>query len=196
MGFDAASDEDLLAAIVRASGDERRCLTDRLFERHYERVGRWCFRFMGDRDRAADVAQNVFVKAYRHLDSFQGTARFTTWLYTIVRNECFATLRQSSRDPVDGDEDVLVDVPSADDDPERQAVRASDGQFAHRLLLETLDETERAVFVLHYGDGLPLDAITRALGLANASGAKAHIVSAKRKLARALPRIAARGGRL
>lgn len=196
MGFEAASDEDLLVAIGRATGDDRRDLADRLFERHYERVGRWCFRFMGDRDQAADVAQNVFIKAYRHLDSFQGTARFTTWLYTIVRNECFAALRQSTRHPVEGDEDLLVDVPSADDDPERQAVRASDGQYAHQVLLDTLDVTERTVFVLHYGDGLPLEAITRALGLANASGAKAHIVSAKRKLARALPRIAARGGRL
>ena len=64
------------------------------------------------------------------------------------------------------------------------------------MLLDTLDATERAVFVLHYGDELPLDAVTRTLGLDNASGAKAYVVSAKRKLARAVKRIAARGGRL
>ena len=46
------------------------------------------------------------------------------------------------------------------------------------------------------GDELPLDAVTRTLGLDNASGAKAYVVSAKRKLARAVKRIAARGGRL
>ena len=61
------------------------------------------------------------------------------------------------------------------------------------LLAETLDETEQAVFTLHYGDDLPLDRITRMLGLQNASGAKAYIVSAKRKLARAAPRWKASG---
>lgn len=196
MGPEAATDEEILAAYSRASPDDRRHLADQLFERHYTRVARWCFRIMGDRDVAADVAQNVFVKAYRHLDDFRGTSRFSTWLYTITRHECFAHLRKHSRDPVGVDDDVLVEVPTDDDGPEVQAARASDGQFAHQVLLETLDDTERAVFVLHYGDDLSLDAIGRLLQLQNTSGAKAFIVSAKRKLARAVKRIAARGGTL
>jgi RNA polymerase sigma-70 factor, ECF subfamily len=195
MGADARTDEDLLADLTRATPDERRRLADELFERHYERVGRWCLRFTGDRELAADVAQNVFIKAYRHLDDFRGQSRFSTWLYTVARHECFAQLRRHARDP-EGDDDALVGVPTPDDDPETLVARASDGQYAHQVLLETLDATERAVFVLHYGDELPLDAITRALGLGNTSGAKAYIVSAKRKLARAVKRIAARGGRL
>lgn len=195
MGAEGRTDEDILADLSRAAPDERRQLADELFERHYARVGRWCFRLTGDRELAADVAQNVFIKAYRHLADFRGQSQFSTWLYTIVRHECFAQLRRRARDP-EGDDDVLVDVPAPEDDPETRAARASDGQFAHQVLLETLDATERAVFVLHYGDELPLDAITRALGLGNASGAKAYIVSAKRKLARAVTRIAARGGRL
>jgi len=52
------------------------------------------------------------------------------------------------------------------------------------------------VFTLHYGDGMPLDAITRLLRLQNASGAKAFVVSAKRKLARATERLRARGEQL
>lgn len=196
MGADARTDEEILAALAGASPDERRALVDELFGRHYDRVSRWCYRLTGDRERAADVAQNVFVKAYRHLDDFRGQARFTTWLYTIARHECFAELRKHAREPVDGDGEALVDVPTPDDDPETRAARASDGRFAHQVLLETLDATERAVFVLHYGDDLSLEAVTRALGLDNTSGAKAYIVSAKRKLARAVKRIAARGGRL
>jgi RNA polymerase sigma-70 factor, ECF subfamily len=196
MGPEARTDEAIVRDLVRAAPDERRVLADELFERHYARVSRWCLRLTGDRELAADVAQNVFIKAYRHLDDFRGTAQFSTWLYTIVRHECFAVLRKRARDPADGDDDALVNVPSGDDDPEQHLARSSDGRFAHQVLLETLDTTERAVFVLHYGDDLPLDAITRALGLVNTSGAKAYIVSAKRKLARAVRRIAARGGRL
>lgn len=196
MDAEGRTDEDLLAAIAGAPSEQRRLLADELFARHYERVGRWCFRLTGDRERAADVAQNVFIKAYRHLESFRGDARFSTWLYTIVRHECFAELRRHVRTPEDGDDEVLSEVPSADDDPEAQLARVSDGQYAHRVLLDTLDATERAVFVLHYGDELSLDTVTRTLGLDNASGAKAYVVSAKRKLARAVKRIAARGGRL
>ena len=196
MGPEPATDEEILAAFSQASADERRHLADQLFERHYAHVARWCFRITGDRDVAADVAQNVFIKAYRHLGDFRGASRFSTWLYTIVRHECFAHLRKHARDPVGVDDDVLVAVPTDDAGPEAQAVRDSNGRFAHQVLLDTLDDTERAVFVLHYGDDLPLDAVTRTLQLTNTSGAKAYIVSAKRKLARAMKRIAARRGTL
>jgi hypothetical protein len=50
----------------------------------------------------------------------------------------------------------------------------------------TLSEVETQVMTLHYGEELSLDAVTRALNLNNASGAKAYVVSAKRKLARAM----------
>lgn len=196
MGPEPATDEEILAAFSQASADERRHLADQLFERHYAHVARWCFRITGDRDVAADVAQNVFIKAYRHLGDFRGASRFSTWLYTIVRHECFAHLRTHARDPVGVDDDVLVAVPTDDAGPEAQAVRDSNGRFAHQVLLDTLDDTERAVFVLHYGDDLPLGAVTRTLQLTNTSGAKAYIVSAKRKLARAVKRIAARRGTL
>jgi hypothetical protein len=58
-----------------------------------------------------------------------------------------------------------------------------------------LTDIESQVFTLHYAEELPLDAITRLLKLENASGAKAYIVSAKRKLARAVERWKARGQR-
>ena len=64
------------------------------------------------------------------------------------------------------------------------------------LLATALDETERRVFTLHYGEDVPLDAITRLLRLTNASGAKAYVVSARRKLARAVQRLRARGDAL
>ena len=56
-----------------------------------------------------------------------------------------------------------------------------------------MEAVERRVFVLHYGDGMPLDAITRLLRLDNASGAKAYIVSARRKIVKATSRLKARG---
>jgi DNA-directed RNA polymerase specialized sigma24 family protein len=51
---------------------------------------------------------------------------------------------------------------------------------------QELDEIEKQVFILHYADEVPLKVITRLLGLTNRSGAKAYIVSARRKLSRAV----------
>lgn len=189
------SDEEIVDQYRQATEDTRRILADELFARHYERVARWCYRFVGNRESAADLAQEVFLKAHRHLASFQGASRFTTWLYTIVRNESLNRLKRSGP-PMTDAEEALVDVPTLEAGPEEIATQNSRSRRLNEFLGSTLDETERTVFTLHYGDDMPLDAITHMLGLQNTSGAKAYIVSAKRKLARATERLFAKGERL
>jgi RNA polymerase sigma-70 factor (ECF subfamily) len=185
------SDEELAAAYRQAPADRRPALADELFARHYERVARWCFRYTGDRESAADLAQDVFLKAHRHLDGFKGASRFSTWLYSIVRHEALNRLQRAA--PEVQDDDVLLQIAAASEGPEDALARQSRGHRVRQFLADTLDQTERTVFTLHYGDDMPLDLITRLLHLENASGAKAHIVSAKRKLARAAERLRARG---
>ena len=64
--------------------------------------------------------------------------------------------------------------------------RRQSEDLVRRLMRETLDDTESRVLTLHYVHEMPLASVTRLLRLTNTSGAKAHIVSARRKLARAL----------
>jgi len=194
MSHEDLSDEDLLAAIRSKSGIARDGAVNELFSRHYERVARWCLRFAGDRDAAADLAQDVFLKAHRHLDSFEGTSRFSTWLYAIVRNESLNRVQRAA--PLMEDEEALVDIATLEAGPEELAERGRRGDRLRDFLSSTLDQTERVVFTLHFGDEMSLDAVTRLLGLDNTSGAKAYIVSAKRKLARAAQRLRARGEQL
>ena len=191
MQLGALSDEDLLVEWRQRNGLERDAVVNELFSRHYERVARWCMRLTGDRDRAADLAQEVFLKAHRYLDSFRGTSRFSTWLYTIVRNESMTKVRRAGP-PMDPD-DVLAELATLDPGPHELAERELKGTRLREFLAATLDPLELNVFVLHYGDELPLDAITRLLRLENASGAKAYIVSAKRKLAKAAEDLRTRG---
>jgi RNA polymerase sigma-70 factor (ECF subfamily) len=186
------SDEELIAEWKRRSGAARDALVDELFERHYERVARWCYRFTNDREAAADLAQDVFLKAHRHLDTFKGTSTFSTWLYSIVRNESLNRLKRLHTD-MEGEE-VLADVAALDALPDALAEARDLAARLKEFLTANLDRREQAVFTLHYGDEMTLDAITRLLRLDNASGAKAYIVSARRKLARAAQRVRARGG--
>jgi RNA polymerase sigma-70 factor, ECF subfamily len=191
MPFGELSDEELLAKARDQTSRDRDALINELFERHYERVARWCLRFAGSPDAADDLAQDVFVRAHRYLWSFKGTSRFSTWLYTIVRNESFNRLQRAGP-PMDNEE-VLADVASLDAQPDELTDRGRQGARLQEFLSATLEPMERMVFTLHYGDEMSLDAITRLLKLENASGAKAYIVSARRKLAKSKEHFRPRG---
>jgi RNA polymerase sigma-70 factor (ECF subfamily) len=189
MPLDQIPDEELVVKHRSAeSAADRDQYINELFRRHYARVGRWCLRFTNDRESAADLAQEVFAKAYQNLHSFQMQSKFSTWLFVIARNQCLNSLRANSRQATElkaeVEEDFIADIPDRSHGPYDAAERASSARVVNKLLAEALDETERTVFTLHYGEDLPLDEITRLLGLENRSGAKAFIVSAKRKLAR------------
>src|SRR5262245_13354200 len=194
MQLGALSDEDLLVEWRKRNGRDRDAVVDELFSRHYERVARWCLRLTGDRDRAADLAQEVFLKAHRYLDSFRGTSRFSTWLYTIVRNESMTKVQRTG--PAMDTDEMLADLESLEPGPDELTERELRGTRLRAFLAATLEPLELNVFVLHYGDEMPLDAITRLLRLENASGAKAYIVSARRKLAKAAEGLRTRGDAL
>jgi len=191
--LEALSDTDLITYHFEQGGSGGSIWLQELFRRHYTRVVTWCLRVAGDREQAHDLAQAVFVKAQRHLESFRGDSKVSTWLYSITRSECLNYLR--SRTPLDDavDDRAAEGLP---DDPESRPERLfelySSVQAARALLDRELNGIEKRVFTLHYGDDVPLQTIPRLLGLQNASGAKAYLVSARRKLARALERLRAR----
>lgn len=187
------SDEDLVTKYrsVRGSPEAERWLND-LFQRYHGRVALWCLRMTGDRESAADLAQEVFLKAFRYLDSYRGDSKFSTWLYSIARNHCFNQIKARASAPEEIGEPVLAEFVDRSPTPDSLLERESEARLVRELVEGSLTEVESQVFTLHYGEDLPLDSITRLLKLENPSGAKAYIVSAKRKLARAVERWKAR----
>ena len=184
------TDEELLSAYrTGAEPEKSQAYATELFARYHSRVAAWCLRITGDRESAADLAQEVFIKAFRHLDSFEGNSKFSTWIYSIVRNHCFNHLRSMARRPEEAGEEVLGRLPSPEgEDVLARLVRQSSERRALEIVNAELDDTEKTVMVLHYAEEMTLDAVTRLLALENPSGAKAYIVSAKRKIQRALER--------
>jgi RNA polymerase sigma-70 factor (ECF subfamily) len=176
------SDEQLIALSNDAgqSDARRRQAIDELIGRYQPRVALWCYRVVRDRDWAADLAQEVFLRALRGLGGFRGASKFSTWLYTIARNHCFNSVQSKATRAEESMEFLQLPDPGRPID----SAMESEQQIVElrRILDETLDETEQRVMILHYGESLTLDSITRLLGFTNASGAKAYIVSAHRKL--------------
>ena len=180
-------DEELISAYREGWGPTRDDAVEELFRRHQTRIERWCWRFTHDRDSALDLSQEIFMRAFRNLDNYRGECRFSTWLYVIARNLCMTAIQKRSLEPVWAAKAITADLPdsTAGDIHARMEVEQSRSR-SWRMILDTLDQTEAKVMLLHYGQELSLNAVSRMLGLTNKSGAKAYIVSAKRKLNAAL----------
>lgn len=189
------TDEDLIARSRVASGlEERNRIIEQLFERHYSRVAVWCLRWTGNRDEAQDLAQEIFLKVHRSLDSFQGGSKFSTWLYMVCRNHCFnANAASRGKESLELDDALSATLSSSDPNPEQAFAANARWLGAKEMMERHLDETERKVLLLHYVEGWSLPMVSRSLQLTNASGAKAYIVSGMRKLKSAADRWKAKG---
>jgi RNA polymerase sigma-70 factor (ECF subfamily) len=165
------------AAPTAAEAEEDRDLVDRAragetgaFETLVRRYQGWVFtlalRMVGDRAEAEDLAQDVFLKAYRGLRGFKGASRFSTWLYAIASHHCLNHLKARGRRGGLGDDppapvDRLPDgAPRADALLERaDLVRIVQAEMAH------LTEEHRMVLILRDIQGLSYVEIARTLGV-------------------------------
>jgi RNA polymerase sigma-70 factor (ECF subfamily) len=101
-----AREED--ARLVSAAAEGDMAAFEQLVRRHIDAVYAHGLRFFGEKQAAEDVAQEVFVKLYRSLGSYEGNSAFTTWLFAVTRNTCLDMLRQGKRRPVPVDPVDLV----------------------------------------------------------------------------------------
>ncbi len=92
-----AQDDNALVGSFLA-GDERAFTV--LVERYQTRLLNFIYRTIGDRERAEDLVQEVFVRVYRHTARFDRSKKFSTWIYTIASNLAKNELRNRSRNPL------------------------------------------------------------------------------------------------
>ena len=182
-GAGLLGDEELmfqLAAAVDRELSER--LFNEVYSRYHNRVVGWCARTVPGRDSAVDLAQEVFLKAWRHRTSFRGDSRLSTWLFAITRNHCLTAVRKQGRPMLPIDASMRDTIGENRRDAASTAESCEMSSRMLRLMRRTLEPLEVRVMALHYGHEVPLSAITRQLELTNPSGAKAYIVNARRKL--------------
>ncbi len=86
-------DEDLMEKIVEGS----EAAFAQLVRRYQGKVTNLVHRFIYDRDRAAEIAQEVFLRVYLHRKRYRRSGRFSTWIYTIAANLAKNEIRRKSR---------------------------------------------------------------------------------------------------
>ena len=179
------TDEVLVRAIQHdPGGPAGRAAASELFARYQKRVYLWCHRYTRERERALDLAQDVFARAWKALPSYQQRSKFSWWLFVITRNCCLSAVTAPAllRD----DDTELDGLPDPAPDPAELYEQAWDEEAARRLLMQHLDEQERLALWMRCFERLPIEAITQALGLSNATGARGLLQRARRKLRAAL----------
>ena len=153
------------AELVQACLDGRRDAFDVIVERHQRHVYQLCYRFAGNHEDANDLAQDVFIRAYRGLKTFKGQASLGTWLYRIGVNVCLTKVTTKGRsEPLDpllraNDERVASNAETA-----AEAVLRGERATQVRAAIARLPKKQRAALVLRVYHDLPHEQIARILG--------------------------------
>ncbi len=165
-----------LALIARCMAADDRRAFGRLVEEYQPQLRRFLQNLaQGDAALAADIAQETFIKAYTGLRSYQGAARFKTWLYRIACNE-FYSYQRKIRERLDDTDEVKTDIPV----PDQNA--ASDARMDVERCLRALSDQERTVVLLFYMEDLPIRKIVSVTGMPEGT-VKSHLARAKKKMA-------------
>ncbi|HET9135839.1 MAG TPA: sigma-70 family RNA polymerase sigma factor, partial [Candidatus Kapabacteria bacterium] len=94
---DSAADFELIA---RAKAGDEKAFRD-LIRQYQDMVYRFAFSVCRNPDMAADTLQDTLVNVYRKLDTFDGRSKFSTWLYSIVTNNCLMKRRSLAAEHAD-----------------------------------------------------------------------------------------------
>ena len=156
--------------IRRAKGGDQSAFEQLVLD-HQNRVFTLAFRMVNDREEAADLAQEAFLKAWQGLPAFQGDSSFGTWLHRLATNVCIDFLRRQKRrkeiEPIvslDDEEAGWAEPADPEQDPHRQLERAELSRAVARGL-EALPDAQRQILVMRELSGLSYQEIGEALDL-------------------------------
>ena len=147
-----------------------------LVNRYQNYVFTLCLRIVKGREDAEEVAQDVFIKAYKYLADFRGAAKFTTWLYTIVNNTCISFLRKKKLDIHSLDNEKVFEVADNQD----SGMRANLVEQKSRISMVNeaiglLNPADAEVITLFYKAEQSLEETAQVLGIeVNAAKVRLH----------------------
>jgi RNA polymerase sigma-70 factor (ECF subfamily) len=154
-----------------------------LMHRYAGAVYNLAYRMLGDAQDAEDASQEIFLRAYTRLTSFDPTRRFSTWLLSIASNYCIDRLRRRRFAWLTLD-DVAFSLPSHERGPERSALDREERDRV-QAALRRLPDHYRLVLVLRYWQEMSYNEIAQVTGLTE-SALKTRLHRARHMLAEAL----------
>ncbi len=182
-----APDPDAELMLAVKQGDERSFAL--LFDRYARAMVNFAYRYVGERGRAEELAQDIFLKVFKSAPAWEPKAKVKTWLFRIATNHCLNELRRGRYKS----EHASLDAGGDDAAPARQfaspeggrpdaALEGRDLEKALAEALAALPERERAAFTLCRFEGMAYKDIADTLGMSPSQVAKHLLSSAKQRL--------------
>jgi RNA polymerase sigma factor (sigma-70 family) len=166
------SDTELIKKVL---GGEKAAYAD-LMKRHQRFVFTLALRFTKNREDAEEIAQDCFIKAYRSLNTFRSTSKFSTWLYSIVYTTAMTFLRKKRLDIQSIDTEAgLLNIQNHVSDLNADDVEHKSKMVFVNRAIDQLSPDDAAVITLFYQGEQSLEEIGQALGMeANTVKVKLH----------------------
>lgn len=142
------------AELVQRCRNREREAQRELYARTSERIYRLLVRMTGSRDAAFDLAQDTYLRAFTHIDQFDGRASLATWLYRIATTQALQYLRRARRARLNQDGTPAERPAELTGDP-------STTRLDVREALAGLEPVDRAMLLLRYQEGLDYRAIAQ-----------------------------------
>ncbi len=170
------------SALVRAFLDGERAAFDAIVARHQRHVYQLCYRFVHNHEDAADLAQDVFVRAFKGLRNFKGDSQLSTWLYRVGVNVCLN--REAVKRPDFEPLEPSRHVDDRSDDPFRMVARGERAVEVREAIAQ-LPPKQRATVLLRVYQELSHEEIAGVLG-SSVGAVKANFFHALGNLKRLL----------
>jgi RNA polymerase sigma-70 factor (ECF subfamily) len=174
----------------------QRCLAgdqiawEQIVRQHWRKVFNIAYKFTGKHDEAEDLTQDVFLKIFKSLDTFDRRANFQTWLVSVSRNLCIDHYRsvRKERETIDRDVDAGELSPAAQTVSPVAALEHADRVELLKKALDQLPATLRSAVLLRDIQELSYQEIATKLGLPEGT-VKSRINRGRTELARQIRRL-------
>ncbi len=184
-----ASPDDIEALIQRClRGDQ--AAWERIVRLHWRRVFNVAYKFVGKHDEAEDLTQEIFIKIFKSLGTFDRRANFQTWLVSVSRNLCIDHYRsvRKERQTIDRDVDANELAPAAAEPGPIAALEQRDRITLLREALASLPDSLRTAVVMRDIQELSYQEIAERLKLPEGT-VKSRINRGRNELARQIRRL-------
>jgi RNA polymerase sigma-70 factor (ECF subfamily) len=136
-----------------------------LIERYKHMVFTLAVKMMRNREEAEELAQDTFLKAYRGLKSYQGGAKFSTWLYKITYNTCLDQLKKNKRNPEATTLNDRVLEKQWVSGGILENLDCADRKYRIGVAINKLSEEDAAIITMYYFDEMTLGEISEVVDL-------------------------------
>ena len=156
-------------AVTRQARDSREIQFAQLFDQYAAPIHNYVLRMVGDPDRAADITQDTFIKAYRKLDTVSDATSTRSWLYRIATNTAIDDMRRRRMvTPMGDDAPAFANRPDHRPGPEAQVMASTLDERVQRALLQ-LRPNHRQCLLLSDLDDMSAQQIGEVMGLSYAA---------------------------